>query len=401
MLSSVQKSLVNQVALKEGFINYEFSVEEISKIGGNYLGTIYRVTVKEKGNHKHKKFILKCALKNVEVRSELPFQDIYHRELFMYQTVLPTLETFQEKVGLVMPFKAYTKCLQGSLEEGQECLLMEDLAEIGYKTLDDKTKPLDQTHLDLVLHEVAKLHSISLAMQLLEPEAFRSLQKNLQNYWEKNEHFRSSLKENLEKRIEITLKLLKADAKAVEALERCKKEIKRIVKESAVKEQPLVVIHGDIWCNNLMFKYEDSALPTNLCFLDWQISQVQSPAVELFYLLYLSASKEVLNHPQQFLDTYYRTLKDNLRSVNCDIESILPRDIFRKHCEKFAKISFVILLGNLLKLLKDESKSTSFNDDVESGKGIWEHFFLDEDVSEAYCQRVKDILYMLLDNKYI
>ncbi|XP_066156754.1 uncharacterized protein [Euwallacea fornicatus] len=401
MLSSVQKSLINEVALKEGFKNHEFSVEEITKIGGNYLGTIHRVTVKEKDVHNHKKFILKVALKNAEVRAQLPFQDIYQRELFMYQTVLPLFETFQEKIGLGMPFKAHPKCFQGSVEEGQECLLMEDLAETGYKTLDDRTKPLDQNHLNLVLHEVVKLHSVSLAMQLLEPQVFRSLQENLQNYWEKNEHFRSSLEANLEKRVDITLRLLKTDAKAVEALERCKKEIKTIVQEAAVQEQPLVVIHGDIWCNNLMFKYEDSALPTKTCLLDWQISQVQSPVVDLFYLLYLSASKDVLNNPQQFLDTYYLMLKDNLQSVNCDIRSILPRDLFQKHCKKFAKLSFLILLGNLLKLLKDENKSTNFDNDVEGGKGIWKHFFLDEDVSDAYLHRVKDIVYMMLDNKYI
>ena len=52
-----------------------------------------------------------------------------------------------------------------------------------------------------------------------------------------------------------------------------------------------VLIHGDLWVNNMLFRYSD--FPEDLRFLDFQILYFSSPVIDLQYFFSTSLCQEV------------------------------------------------------------------------------------------------------------
>jgi aminoglycoside phosphotransferase (APT) family kinase protein len=52
-----------------------------------------------------------------------------------------------------------------------------------------------------------------------------------------------------------------------------------------------VLIHGDLWVNNILFRYSDS--PVDVRFVDFQLLHFTSPAIDLQYFFSTSPCEEV------------------------------------------------------------------------------------------------------------
>ncbi|CAG9770979.1 unnamed protein product [Ceutorhynchus assimilis] len=399
MLTDEQTALVEQISKKNGFENFSITVEQGSNKGDNYLGNIFLITVKENDENLKKCFILKCAESNEEVRKQMPIHDAYEREVFLYQTVLPTFEEFQKKYNMKYPFKAFIKLLGSSLEKNKEFLLMENIKDQGFKMLNRK-KTMDEKHIALVMKELGKLHSVSLAMKQLEPDTYQHLIKNLDDYFMKNKNVMDSFRKSFGITFDIALKLVKDNPKATKAITEYKQEFHKTLEDLEDEKNRLVIVHGDAWCNNMMFKYED---PNNLsmCFLDWQISKIASPVSDLFYYFFSAASKPILDDHRIYLQLYYKTIQENLESVGCNAQAIFPFKLLQEHWEKFAKIGVFMSVGMLQAFLKDEKDAKSFVEMTEGGQNLMDQFWKDEEFSEEYCQRMRDIIFMMVENKYI
>uniref|UniRef100_A0A2A4JSU1 CHK kinase-like domain-containing protein n=1 Tax=Heliothis virescens TaxID=7102 RepID=A0A2A4JSU1_HELVI len=70
-----------------------------------------------------------------------------------------------------------------------------------------------------------------------------------------------------------------------------------------------VLIHKDLWVNNMMFKYEDN-VPTNALILDFQLLRYAPPAFDLMSFVYLTTSRS-------FREKYEKQICDNYFTVFC------------------------------------------------------------------------------------
>lgn len=75
-----------------------------------------------------------------------------------------------------------------------------------------------------------------------------------------------------------------------------------------------VLLHGDLWCNNAMFRYDDANNIEEVMLIDFQLCFWGSPAIELNYFIMSSVNSEI-RQPQfdYFVKYYHDKLTENLK----------------------------------------------------------------------------------------
>lgn len=78
-----------------------------------------------------------------------------------------------------------------------------------------------------------------------------------------------------------------------------------------------VMCHGDIWANNVMFKYNKDSGKVEECLLvDFQISNYNSPMLDLLYFIYSSTRHDIkMQKVDQILHYYHAQLVANLKKL--------------------------------------------------------------------------------------
>ncbi|CAH2233625.1 uncharacterized protein LOC120629036 [Pararge aegeria] len=95
----------------------------------------------------------------------------------------------------------------------------------------------------------------------------------------------------------------------------CKLFVKGCATLKEYKDTLNVIVHKDLWANNILFKYESGKI-TNAVLLDFQCIRFAPPAFDVISLLYLSTSRDFRErYGNQVLRQYYSEFKDNLNEL--------------------------------------------------------------------------------------
>ncbi|XP_058453316.1 uncharacterized protein LOC131431550 [Malaya genurostris] len=118
-----------------------------------------------------------------------------------------------------------------------------------------------------------------------------------------------------------------------------------------------VVVHKDLWFNNMMFRFEkdpnsgtiDYDKPTSCVLIDFQIARYSPPAMDFLCALYLLTRRD---HRDQYYETYveyyYQALGTKLEKLNLNISAILPWNQFVESLEHYRLVGLLwsgVLLG--------------------------------------------------------
>lgn len=84
---------------------------------------------------------------------------------------------------------------------------------------------------------------------------------------------------------------------------------------AAVEDNSFCVLnHGDLWVNNILFKYNDQRQLEDLNFVDFQMSVWNSPGIDLNYFFYTSLELDILKNKLDILiKEYHRSLSECLK----------------------------------------------------------------------------------------
>ncbi|XP_023012806.2 uncharacterized protein [Leptinotarsa decemlineata] len=401
-LSVVQFALIEQIAHQNGFDVFDLEVSSGSEKGDNYLGIITRVTVKDE---KRKiELILKSASTNDAFRRSAPVHKLFCREIHIYDKIFPAFQMFQKEFNIPDPFLGHAKLYGKSQKNGNECLIMENLIESGYSMWNRK-QPMDSAHILAVLCEYAKFHATSLAYRHKRPEAFAELTKDIQHHVLKEEmENRKKMESYSNAAVANGLKAVSDDPAAVEVLERLQAELPDYL--MAILRNPelnILVNHGDNWCNNIMFKYEDPKnilKPSKVALLDWQISKMGSPGADLSYFFLSHSPKEILYNYKNYLNLYYDCVSKNLKDFSCDPEKVFPRSLLERHWRIFVKFGFYIslIIVNIMCCDKEEAPDL---DEIDAKSDFIEALATKMTNSSEYNRRIKDLLQFLIDEKLL
>lgn len=237
---------------KKGDCNVDIS--DSTTKGEGYAGRIWRAKI----NHEDTTtdLVIKLASEEDDERNLMNSDILYRNEVHFYTKVFPAIDNLQKAKKVKHPFKI-AKCYTTSLKEKQEALVLEDLRAAGFE-LHNRKETLDEAHVSLVLAQYGKLHALSFALRDQQPETFKTIAAGVTDCYPSGmrnflESFTTQILRNAEM---LQQQGLEAESKLAE---RVAVELNEICCEACEVNNPYsVIVHGDCWNNNILYKYDVS-----------------------------------------------------------------------------------------------------------------------------------------------
>lgn len=175
----------------------------------------------------------------------------------MYTKVFPLLNEFQNENAIEDRFENIAKCYGVCETNGKEAIIVNNLKSQGFEVY-NRTEPQNLNHVIFVFRNYARLHALSLAMKIKKPSLFKALTKNMGDVFGMF-MVKSNINLQMEKDFDNAIKIFQKynDSATAKKFEIIRNNIKDIVTNLGNSTNPAsVIIHGDCWNNNMMFKYE-------------------------------------------------------------------------------------------------------------------------------------------------
>ncbi|XP_055308222.1 uncharacterized protein LOC129572304 [Sitodiplosis mosellana] len=249
---------------------------------------------------KHTDFIFKIALQTEEFDKLFEEGLYFEKEIFVYSTILPKLKHSFEVVGMTVEIGP--RYFMGNTQ--QRILILEDMRVQQFKGV-DLTHGLDMDHMKLTVATLAKWHAGTANLLLTNPDIFTLYAKNTyQNAPCEEEYFK-----NVAKILSDTVRNWPGYGQLAEKLDK----IPQTAYDNAYKAfEPQangfnVITHGDMYINNLLFRYDDNGNPIDVRFIDFAFGKRTSPSIDLILLLYSSSHSSISQSDREYLVEYYHS----------------------------------------------------------------------------------------------
>lgn len=185
----------------------------------------------------------------------------------------------------------------------------------------------------LLLQELAKLHSISLIMKQQKPQQFLAAVKDVKEIVycpEAYDFYKHSLDSSLREALSsLKLNNLKGELnQPIAKLSNLSGKIFNIMSDRILNNTDdwSVVCSGDLWINNLMFRYDGCDQVEGVKFIDLQTVRYTSPVIDILHFLYTSTDEQLrCTSIDQLLSDYTSTL------LHCICKSGLPESEIEKY----------------------------------------------------------------------
>lgn len=342
------REALDKVAIAEGFHNYELLVDHGSSIGDGFVGIMVKVIIKEKDGSKNLQILAKIPPVNKQTREIMKSMQLFEREVFMYNVLLPEFVAFQleKKISRAQGFFAFPKVYYANFdkEKDESIIIMEDLRNSGHRMW-DKTKPVNFEHAKFLMIALGKYHAISFAMKAKRPEQFEKF-KALSDFIGdsfREEAFKDFLNQSLGRAMEsLSPEDTKSRTRFKKLIDHSQQFVADCVNPHLI--EPLgIVSHGDCWVNNFLYHYKKGDQPDNIVLIDWQISRYCSPVVDLTYFIFACTDRQLRQkHFDELLRIYHSSLKELLDHLGGDTVSQFPFTALLRHMKRFAKFGIIM-----------------------------------------------------------
>lgn len=243
--------------------HYTLEINPGSNKGDNYLGTLYRVKITsgERGETIIN-LIIKSATSDENFRKITPIREFYQREIYIYNEILPIYRAMQKNLTQNEIFKNYPDIFLTSLDQDrEECLFMSDLSALSYKHV-DKRLVLDLSHCELFIKTIAKFHALAFALKAQDEGKFKEIVAKTPEVFLRSMDV-EDLNQHAEKIRELNDNCFGTDPvvwkKMDNFINNIIEDLLRLSDPEASDEYS-VIIHGDCWSNNFLFKYVSMGL---------------------------------------------------------------------------------------------------------------------------------------------
>ncbi|XP_013097236.2 uncharacterized protein LOC106080405 [Stomoxys calcitrans] len=274
--------------------------------GENYGGVLTKVKVAYCWGHEgsittEKSLLVKSCYEEDKIALEkMQPYDIFNREMTIYDQVLPKLNQLLQEVNDTD--KLFATALYTDYK--RQALVFEDLSVQGY-VMADRIERLDKDHMLLILRKLAKMHATSAVLNQREKGCLQGYDRGFFN--KHTDTYKTYFVDTfmacaryLQKQPELECyarKIFTMEPYYMEIGLRCFQPI---------EGQVNVLAHGDVWTNNVMFKYdEETKRPLDVILIDFQYSFWGSPSLDLHHCFNTSLREPLRRQGQEELTQFY------------------------------------------------------------------------------------------------
>ncbi|KAF2886732.1 hypothetical protein ILUMI_19441 [Ignelater luminosus] len=364
------KTTLLKIAEQEGLI--DCSTDDLKDGDSHgYLGDINIVNINGKTKNGEKtqlSVLIKCAATNEKLR-ENGIVGIYEREIRMYTSIFPAYYDFEKEKGIKIPFPLTPRCYGAFTNCNPEILILENLSTLGYQSWNKKLQMQD-SHVRVALKEYGRYHALGFVIQDQNPTLFKKLTDNFDNSFEIFMK-RGGMFYSFIQKIQLALNAIDSSSNVFRRYEEFLNGIEQKFTDVLAKDDKYnSILHGDSWCNNMMFKYNQENQPVDIRFIDFQLSRVGPPICDLAYFLYGCTSKEVLDNMNTYKAFYYENLSKHIKLLGSNPDSVYPPSAFEEQWKKYAK--FGLMTSGLINfaLLSEKHEVIDFNEVAAAGHNI-------------------------------
>lgn len=257
-------------------------IQQCGGKGDSYASMMYRVGTyfsdgKQPNVVQFRSYIVK-TLPELDIAIEKLGADNYNvqtKEMDMYQHILPEFKRLLQSIN--EDHEIFPNCL--AVDKDLDVIVLEDLAEKAF-VMADRTKGLDREHILMALRKMARMHAASAVMYLKSPKAISSFDTGF--FTRKTDVFQVMFNSLCDGLVE--------EMKTWEGFEYYAEKLPSVRKSLVKNAQRAfdcddgdfhVLTHGDLWTNNLMYRYDETGAPIDSVLLDFQFTCYGSPALDL------------------------------------------------------------------------------------------------------------------------
>lgn len=295
----------HDVVIKE----YEFD-DNIIKAGNNFCSAISRLRFKyvDKDGKSHSKAII-LKIPTLGLNYEMiRHTNVYSKEIYVLEQFLPDLRKLYPEES------DFTAKYYGTNDS--QVLFLEDLGQSGYTCM-EKTAQLDLEHSRVAVKTLARYHALTY--------------KYLQTYGANNSNLdvitdpdvANTFLGTYDRLVDAISPLVSKSMaeKLRERKSRVMDEALEYYKFRPCRNGKTVIIHGDYWSSNILFKHDEEGRICNSKMVDWQITRIGCPAMELIHFFVSSVRFEIFEKcKDDLLNIYLDEFNAMLKKLRCDDE---------------------------------------------------------------------------------
>ncbi|CAG0895146.1 unnamed protein product [Darwinula stevensoni] len=328
-----------------------FRTERATEAGDNFSTVIYRITANYNKDPKIEK-----TCEAVYIGKFLPVQPkqrelvqqimTFDREVVVYNDLIPAMVNLQkEKLGrdsILVP--NVPQCIYANGKSTPiAAVIMEDLFRKGFR-LADKYQGLQPDEVRLLMEAYGRYHGLGVFVDRHSDFSSRPI-------------FRDNPFETIPEFHDMMRSCLNSVCKVLEEIpgqeENARKMKDYVVKVDGGRERLfefigrkgklLTFLHGDCWCNNMMFRYDpDTGAPVEIKIFDLQIVAYGNPCRDLMHVFYSSTSKETRKQKSAFLKLYHDTLISTTNNLGVVLS--YSYEDFLKEIEDHEEFGFLVAM---------------------------------------------------------
>lgn len=285
----------------------------------------------------------------------------FKKEVALYTTVFPEVLDGTEN-------RCIPECFLG-LED--DVIVLEDMAHSGY-VMTDKANPFDLEHSRVLMKTLARFHAKSVIFEQqynknLRDEFPHCMQETL---WPERDGrakamFDAAVK-GIVSMIDLVTELDEEQRGAFKdtVVELCANHTGKL---SPSEKHKNVLCHGDLWANNILYKYDNEGRPVECCLIDFQLARYNPPAHDILCFLQFTTSRKLREeHSEELFRTYHDSMAQALKKSGLDISTVFPWDAFMESVDDLRTTA--VLHGALnipIMLLDPGAASKYFADEPE------------------------------------